>query len=270
LDGLLILGMLTVYWQDPFVNFSQQFLTYNTGFINFGSWLSDVPFQFGGPNAHIQPAEPILWLAPFYLYAAFPLIVLISVLMRKTKERWPGLGVVSLIGISFGICTVVDLVFEPIFMRQGLWVYPGAIRKLSVFSGTYYQFPIYEGVIASIWWLGLACLRHFRNDRGETFAERGLDRVRVGGAKRTGLRFLALVGAMNLTVLAYGLAMQLPVLHSDTWPKAITDRSYLMGGVCGEGTDFACPGPGIPIYRKGAAHFTPEGELRVPAGVKFK
>src|SRR5438309_6507979 len=54
------------------------------------------------------------------------------------------------------------------------------------------------GVVMPSFWTACAFLRYFRSDRGETLAERGVDDIRLSGKFRTGLRFLALTGFVNL------------------------------------------------------------------------
>jgi hypothetical protein len=121
-------------------------------------------------------------------------------------------------------------------------------------------------VLMAVLWTGWACLRYFRNDRGETIAECGLDRLHLSQKGRLGVRFLALVGACNVVIFAtYNLPMALAGLYSDPWPTDITSRSYFTNGICGPGTTYACPGPEVPINRPRSAHLDPGGGL-VPVG----
>ena len=62
----------------------------------------------------------------------------------------------------------------------GFYTYPGAIRAVSFNAGTYYQWPIYEGLMWGGVQAALCCLRFFTDDRGRTIVERGLDNVRGG------------------------------------------------------------------------------------------
>src|SRR5207253_2950817 len=111
--------------------------------------------------------------------------------------------------------------------------YGGHIRSLSFFPGKYYEFPAYEVFLwagaCTVW----AALRYFRDDKGMTLAERGVDRLKAVGQARTGLRCLALVGVVNIIMLAYNLAFGLMALQGDDWPADIQSRSYLTNGLCG-------------------------------------
>ena len=42
-DGLLVLALATLWFEDPMANYFGQWYTYNANLINFGSWVKDVP-----------------------------------------------------------------------------------------------------------------------------------------------------------------------------------------------------------------------------------
>jgi hypothetical protein len=135
-----------------------------------------------------------------------------------------------------------------------------------LWGGHYYQLPIYEVILAAAWWTALAALRFFKDRRGNTVVERGVESVSTSGRRRTLLRLLALVGAANSIFLAYNIAyVFIGGLHAGPWPTDIQYRSYLVDNLCGPGTTYACPGPGVPIPRPGSAHLAPSGEL-IPSG----
>jgi len=110
-------------------------------------------------------------------------------------------------------------------------------------------------------------LRYFRDDRGYTIAERGIERLRAG-RRQTALRILAVIFAMHLILtLAYNLPNSVVGAHSRPWPADLQKRSYLTDGICGEGTDRMCPAPGVPLPRgNGSAYIDLDGQLVVPAG----
>lgn len=260
LDGLLVASAATLFWQDMFVNYSQWWVTYNTTLINFGSWYGHIPGWIA-PNAD-RYAEGALFGPPFYVYMVFPGLVVGTWVMRWSKRRWPTIGKAGQIGVCFAALVAIDIILEPMFMRIGLWSYPGAIRELCLFPGTYYQYPIYEGVIWGATWTAMACLRSFRNDRGETLAERGVSEIRGGGGRQTLLRFLAIAGVLNVMYLGIcNIPYQFIGMNADPWPEDVTSRPYLTNGLCGPGTDYACPGHETPINRPGSLHVTPSGEL---------
>jgi hypothetical protein len=136
---------------------------------------------------------------------------------------------------------------------------------LTLFYGHYYQFPIYETLLLSLPMTAVTCLRYFKNDRGQTLVERGLHDVGGSGLKRTAIRFLALVAATNVIFLGlYNIPMQWFAMRTTAPVQDIVDRSYLLNGICGPGTTYACPGKDIPIPRPESAHVDPQGQLVKP------
>ena len=79
----------------------------------------------------------------------------------------------------------------------GFYTYPGSIRAVSFNAGTYYQWPIYEGLMWGAVKAALCCLRFFTDDRGRTIVERGLDSVRGGFVKQQFVRFLAIFAGVS-------------------------------------------------------------------------
>jgi hypothetical protein len=180
--------------------------------------------------------------------------------MGKVKQRWPNITRVRLVLACFAYLVVFDLVCELAWMRTGFYAYPGTVDWLTLWHGHYYQFPIYEsamfGGILTVW----ACVRYFRNDRGETWAERGVDRVRTTPRRLTAIRTLALVGMFNLIYIVFNIGYVWIAAHQTGWPDDIVNRSYL-NGLCGPGTQYACPDPGVPIPLPNSVHVGPAGEL---------
>ena len=270
IDGCFTLGFIPVYFlQDPLLNYFQVWCTYNAWMPNWGSWVNDVPGAIA-PKAHMF-AEPPLWSAPTYAYLVVALMIIGNKVMSMAKRRWPQMGTVGLIAICFCTFIVIDMLIEPPFMMLGFYAYPGAIKELTLFHGHYFQFPIYEAILfGGVTWGGWAALRFFKNDKGQTLMERGIDQVRATGGQKNWIRFFAVLGAMHsVFLLGYNIPMQLFGMHSDPWPEDILNRSYLTNGVCGPGTEYACSGDGVPVPRPDSAHLSPGGKLIVPAGTQL-
>jgi hypothetical protein len=259
-DGLLCLVFLTLFWQDSGLNYFQIWGTYNTHFINFGSWDRWI-LGWLSPNAN-QIAEPLVWLIPAYAYIVLGGAMVGCVVMRKAQERWPRMGTFGLVMVCLLFFWVWDFILETIFMRSGIYVLGGSIDWLTLFHGHFYQMPIYEPIMEGSWWAAFACIRYFRNDKGQTMAERGVDRLGVGAKKQTVIRFVALAGICNVGFLVYNLPGAFIGMYGSPWPKDITSRSYFMSDkICGEGSTYACSGPGIPIPRRESSHVSPDGTL---------
>jgi hypothetical protein len=185
-------------------------------------------------------------------------------IMRKAKVRWPQLGTFGLITVSFGFFFVFDFIAEQVCVRLGFFAYPGGISWLTVFHGHHYQFPVYVSLIGGIFFTAFTSLRYFRNDKGETLAEHGLSEWALPARARSVVRLLAIIGACNVAFLAANIPWMTLSMYQSPWPDDITQRSYLMDGVCGPHTDYACPGPQVPIPRPHSAHLDPDGHLVFP------
>jgi hypothetical protein len=244
LDGLLVIAFATLWFQDPLSAYFGHWFTYNTHLINFGSWVSDVPGwqSYGKPGAMI--AEPIVLIAPVYVYFIMVATLLGCAAMRAVKRRRPDIAAWKLVAICFVAMSLLDIVGEGlVWLPLGFWEYPGGIPFL--FSGTYHQFPLNEMLTIATTFTGIASLRFFTNDRGQTFADRGIDRLKVGRRRHGLVRGLAVIGAVHLVLfVGYNLPNAWVGSHELGWPKDLQNRSYLTDRLCGPGTDNLCPGDG--------------------------
>ena len=267
-DGMAFLACLTLYWQDPLANYFQPFFNYNSTFINFGSWACWIP-GYQSPNACRLP-EPFLWSGLWYGYMVFAGVVFTCFAMRKARQRWPRMGLLGTIGVALATLVVLDVVAEMTWMRMGLYHEGSAARGWTLGYGHFYELPIYESFAVAAWVSAMACLRFFRDDRGLSFAERGIDKLQLSSGKKNFVRFLAIAGFFNLSFFAlYNVPAMFFGLKAGAWPQDIQKRSYLTNGLCGGDTGFACPGPSVPIARTGRGiHIDPDGKLVVPAGAQ--
>ena len=264
-DGLICLGFLTIVWQDPLLNYSQIQFTYSTLFYQWGSWANHIPGFV--PRQGNLLSEPPFFVVSAYVFWVFGFSMISAAVMRRTRARWPRLGTLGLLAASFVVIFVIEFTLELICMRMGIFAYGGSIEKITFFYGHFYQFPITEGLCCAIVFTLWGSFIYFRDDRGFTIAERGIDRlVGVSARRTTWLRFLALAGALNvLFIVGYNLPEQWVSTHADPWPADIANRSYLDEGVCGPGTAYAC-GAGRPIPV--GAVVGADGRLVVPPGTK--
>jgi hypothetical protein len=268
LDGILFVSCALFFFQDPLLNYFNTWCTYNTWLWNRGSWSSHIPGWVSPESPGRQVAEPLLINATGY---GMVLVLAIAGcwFMRRIKARWPGISNVGLILLTYAAAFVADFVMEAGFMLPfGLYTYPGSIRSVTVFAGTYHQWPIYEGLMWGGVMTALTCLRYFTDDRGRTVVERGLDQVRGGFAKQQLVRFLAIFAAVSgCFFFFYNIPAQWIGMHSDPWPADHLKRSYFNGGICGDGTDVPCPDPTLPIPTKRSGYIDTDGKLVLPDGV---
>jgi hypothetical protein len=269
LNGRILIACLLMYWQDLGSNYFNHVYTYNAAFVNFGSWYNFIPGWASPRGGHL--VEPIIFIGPAYAYSfLLPALLLVTV-MRRAKSRWPHFGPFKLVSTALVVGGLLDILVEVTWARLGLYTFTGTIPSLTIFSGRYYQFPVYEVVLIAILWTAFASLIHFRDDLGNTLAERGVDDLRAPPRQKSGLRFLAIVGYANVALFAYNVCFgAFTLFPSFRWAEdTVQNRSYLRNEVCGSGTTYACPGPDIPIPRRGGAHVDPNGHLVVPPGVEL-
>jgi hypothetical protein len=271
-DGMLLGAFALLFFQDPLLNYLNTWCTYNSWLWNRGSWVQDIPgwVSRGEPGAMMP--EPLLMNAPGYSFGVLLCTMLGCWVMRRAKLRWPNLGVPGLLGVLIVFTFFFDVVMEAFFlMPMGLFTYPGAIRSLSIFPGTYHQYPVYQGLMWGGVQAGFCSLRFFTDDRGRTFAERGMERIQGGAVKKESMRFLAIFAAVSMFFFVfYNLPAQWFAMHADAWPEDIQKRSYFTMGICGEGTGRLCPHPALPIDQGStSAYITPDGTVGLPEGVEL-
>jgi hypothetical protein len=270
INGVIVLAGIGMFFMDPIGNWSHTWFTYNTYMVNMGSWVNSVPGAANLARPGQMVAEPLLYIVPTYLSFYVAVAALGAFVMRRVHGRWPRASSPVLIAVCFGGMLIFDVLIEGlVWLPMGLWEYPGAHWALFG-ANTYHPYPLEEGFLGAALMTGVACLRYFVNDRGETLAERGLSELRGSAARKLGIRVLAVIAAMNTVLLcSYVIPGVLLSVKQPTWPKDLQRRSYLTDYVCGAGTGRVCPGPGVPVPVQGGAYLGPGGKLVVPKGLRL-
>jgi hypothetical protein len=258
-DGMLAVSGGMLFFWDMCMNYTSVSLLYNSNLVNLGAWANGSWPGWTSPNGNLLP-EPLFICIPGYTCLVFAQVVLILFLLRKIKARRPSLGPLATIGVIVVGLTVIDTIIETLLLRTGIYAYPGGIRAITLFAGHTYQLPLSESVLFGGLGLGaVAALSHFRDDKGRTVVERGLDSLRVGAGAKQGVRFLAIFGAVHLAFLVlYMVPNQWLATHADSYPRGY--KSYMINGMCDyPGATSAvqargvagvpCAGPGVPIPR---------------------
>jgi len=270
-DGALTIAFATLWFQDPLSAYSGPWFTYNAWALNFGSWVNSVPYATGKAAPGAMLVEPILIVPGAYVYCFVVAMFAGAWVMRTARNRWPHLSAVKLGAICVAAMFIFDILLEGVmFMPLGVWEYPGG--HFNIFPNTYHKFPLTEMLTAGSAFAAVAILRFFKNDRGETLADRGVESLKVSDRRKSLLRALAMVGLVNvLFFVLYNVANTWTATRSAEWPADLQKRSYLTNGLCGEGTDQMCPGSAVPQFRNnnhdpngGSAHLDPNGNLVVP------
>jgi Spirocyclase AveC-like len=161
--------------------------------------------------------------------------------MAKVKARWPRVSNTSLIVVGLVTGMLLDWIYEHTLISFQLMSYMGVVPELTLGFGTIYQFPLYEAVFFGgvVGFTGV--IWYFKDDRGFTLAERGVEKLQLARSKglKTFVRFLALVGLLQCALFFfYSLPMQLFSVNAAPFPDDVP--SYLRNGVCGPGTPYEC------------------------------
>lgn len=259
-DGMAVIAAVSLVWWDPLYSYLGLAHTYNSYMTNVGSWASDVPGWLPPNGQNIS--QPIFWDLGVYVLVFCVALVPANALMRRARVHWPQLGTTGLVTLTYGGFILFDFVVEIMWLRLGSVSYGAAFGPFTLFRGTTYQFAVFEPLALGAVFAGLALLRFYRDDRGLSLAERGVDRIRNG--PRTLLRTLALIGVFNALAAGYSIVVPLITVHATEWSRATEQRSYFMHGLCGAGTDVACPGSKLPVPRQNSTRVGPDGQLVEP------
>jgi hypothetical protein len=266
IDGLLLIGGATLWVQDPWSSAVNHWFVYNTDMVNMGSWANNLPWfnAFGEPGA--MTSEPILFTPAAYVYIMLIGAAIGCWAMRKARGRYPAMGSATLVGVCFVVMCLFDVVLEGIiWLPLGVFEYPGGHWNL--FPDSYHPYPLNEMLTIGAVFTALASLRFFRDDRGHTVVERGVHKLAASPRKSVALRALAVVAFMNVAMLAfYNVPNTMIGANSREWPAAVQERSYFTNGLCGDGTDRACPGGSNPTIKSDSAYPNTNGGVTTPKG----
>jgi hypothetical protein len=242
-EAVLTVVGLSMWWLDPVANYIRPQLFYNSYYVNLGSWTSNMPGWLS-PNGHLLP-EGVLVEGP--IYGSMVLIAMLTrSMMRAAKRRFPEIGVPGLIAAGFGGMMIFDFVLEIVINSMShAYTWGSTVSWLTLFPDEVYRFPVYEAVFGAFVFAPAGVLLYFRDDRGRSVAERGVDQIARGPRTKGLYRTLAVAGLLNTCfLLGYVAPVAWIGLHVD---RSYANPSYLTNGMCGPGTSYPCPEPGAPI-----------------------
>ena len=270
-DGVIVLAASVLWFQDPLSNYLGYWFTYNSYFINWGSWVNEVPGWNAGGTPGATIVEPLFWVIPFYIYGWLPWIIFGGLVLKWSHGRWPHRPVYFHMLMCWLVTGLLDIVAEGLlFIPLGFFQYGGSTH-LAIFPEAYHKWPLLN--IFYIGWLsaGMSWLRYYRNDLGETLVESGITNLKVSAGKKLLLRVLAMIGGTQLIFIIFNIVVSFDYgAHTARWPDDTLSRSYLTNGICGAGTDRLCDGPNIPKFQgPNTVRVTPEGQLHIPEGVQL-
>lgn len=266
LYGMLYIASQMIWFQDSWLNFFSPIFSYNSVLTNWGSWNAFVPF-WQSPNAEKMPSPVLFYLAEYPIFFCGSVIVVVA-LMKKLKARWPQMGNMTLLSITFVTLGVFAVLAEGAWLRTGLYTYIGVASSVTVWPDEAYKIPVLQlffidGLVLTTF----SSLFYYRDDKGRTFVERGCDQLQAGRGVVTTMRCLAIIGACQMMLfVTYNIPMNFLALLGPGWSPKVLEQSYFTNGVCGDGSDYACPGGYVPAPGKHQIHLAPDGRLVVPEG----
>jgi len=243
LDAKLLIAGYCQLWLDPIGSLIRPEFFFNSYYVNFGSWIGHIPGALT-PNGHLLADLPLLEL-PVYGSLIFICVAGCS-LMRAVRRRRPQTSNLALILCAWVGVALFLMVFEEVLvLRTGAAVWLSPVSWLTIFYGSRFQMSL---VPDPIFWSGLMVamisLRFFATDRGAPRSDAGLQDIAVQPRIKTALSTLAVVGVVSAAMLCASVLAIGASLYSTT-PRNLP--SYLRDGICGKGTRFECPNPGVPI-----------------------
>lgn len=246
-SGIFIFGVLTVGWQNNLVNYTTLACLENTLAVNFGNWTNYVPGLIT-PNMEKFPEMMLMWFLSFGSWFALLPVLLGCKVINAIKLRRPGLSNTEVILIAYAFFALLDFMLEATMVRFHFYMFYYTVRSFTLWPGEIHQFPLYEPVFWSIMWTGLFSLYYFRDDKGYSWAERGIVNLKLGKTGEKWLRFFVIAAVANVLIATYEAGFNIVQLSADSVARDVPD--YLKAGLCGDDQAFVCPSAEAPFGRR--------------------
>ena len=253
-DGMLMLCLFSMWVQDPMCNYFNFTFMYNAYWINRGSWCLYLP-GWQSPRGSNLP-EPFFLMGGIYLWWTTINVLVFSWTLRKLKVWMPNYSMLVHIPIGYAVICALDMILELPACFTGLFAYPGAPAWATLWAGTPHQFPLYETFFMNFNYTSIGLLRFYRDDKGESWVEKGASRMNLSANAKTTLRFFALLGFCNVSYfIVYFMPYNWMAMQADTFPKY---PSYMRYEICGQGTPYACPSREVPVQSRHSLAIGPD------------
>ena len=247
-DVMLCIAGASQYWVASLLNYFQPLLAYNSYFVNVNDPCGYIPGVVN-PVCSATPS-PAIFMFAVVSFVAVGMAWFLCWVLGKAKARWPSMTRGQEWAVLMGASAILVFVTEMQTLPLHLWSYPGTPWSIPVFGGA--RYPIVNELTAFTMWTGLfSALMYFKNDRGQTIAERNLEGYSPRVAR--GITFMAIYGAVQLLVIIPGTAPDLILgFHQKQWPADTPPA--LVNGMCDvpggpiQGTEYG-PCPGSPGFK---------------------
>lgn len=243
-DAQIVLAGALLVWWDPITNFIQPLFLYSSEWTNLNTWCGQAPFVIN-PQCGALP-EPIVFIPLVYSFGFLGCAVIVNGIMAALRRRRPDLPAAGLVAAGLVGGMTIYLVMDSVMMRLNLWKWAGYPDALSIF-GKQSKIPLSTALAAMVFFGSLVSVRFFRDDRGRTVFERGLDHLPA--RRRALLSFAAFVG---FTQVVFAVTITLTIVpgpYASPWP---TYPAHTVNGLCDNGAFHGTaygPCPGNPGYR---------------------
>ena len=187
-DVMFVACGATLFWLDAGANFFQPVIIFSSNFVNLNNACGHMPFV-ANPDCG-QVVDPLLFTIPLESFGLLLASIGIGAVIRRIRERWPGISTAKQLVLIVILAVVVDLALELPLIAAGLWTYTVPGIPLGDFKYAYLEF------IGGTAFFVLASLRIFKDDHGHTILERGLEAVRP--RRRKLITFLAMYAVFQL------------------------------------------------------------------------
>lgn len=251
-DVMFCLVAGTIFWQNFVSNFYAPIFHASTNFYNVNNTCGHQPFVVN-PECG-QATDPLLFTWTLETFGILGMAMVFAKGVAWARRRWVGISTVKLIGFVLLMGIFADCVIEPLILcGLRLWNYQGP-QGSYIPTGGNFQWSILEFWAGGAWIGMLAAFWIFRNDRGETLAERGLGHY--SRRVRKSIALLATYGFIQWTTFLVGCVPYMVIsFYEEPWKKL---PDHMINGICDApgwtGTAYGpCPGtPGAPLPVRGA------------------
>jgi hypothetical protein len=247
-DVMFLICAISMVWGTDVTNYFLPMFTFSSYWVNLNDPCGAIPILVNEDCGRVP--LPIIGMPLMLSFGLLSAAMFTGALAERIQRRRPGLSKAKLMAFMvFASCLIV-LVVEPLCIGLHLWNYPGLPLSIPV-DGPAWQYPIFPEVFVFGTFIGFpAALRFFRDDRGRTFLERGLDGY--SAKTRTSITLLAMYGFFQFMIWGPGTAPLWPMSwYQHEWPVLPASQ---INGMCDPPGTTATPTrygpcPGSPGFR---------------------
>lgn len=245
-DAILLSCGMTIWWSDLGINAFGPAYLMSSNWVNLNNPLGHLP---GMVNPDIGSApDPILFTIPLESGGILLGVWLICWIAGRIRQRRPDISTAKLVLALFAIGLALDLILEVPLVALGLWSYPAPSWMSLGFAHGGLRYPAAEWLSGGMVFLFFGLLRLFKDDRGHTIVERGLDHLPP--ARRTATTVLATYAVTQL--IAWGPPTWIDLAYVPYEQPWVHTPGYVLNDACDApgvtGTRYG-PCPGSPGYR---------------------